>query len=749
ESLQALVIDTSMIPDPGAERTFIEETVARSRPTSVPVLTLVRNRSLAGRLELMRLGVTRCLFLPVLTGHLLRSLRAIIHDALTRNGHVLLLGNDADTLTPWCKALEQAGLQVQVAGEPETAANLMETFPAEVVVLDGGHLEVDPVDLVRVWQADERQTHRQFLLAGADAALLDRPLGVTDGPDEMLPPPVTPPQLVRQVFQALRRSRRCTENGRSVGVALRQGLEERLRWQTRAMEAIVNGISIADATRPDMPLVYVNPAFCQMTGYDPHEVIGHNCRFLQGDDNDQEGLHEVRRALAEGRPTGALLRNYRKNGELFWNELSIAPVRNDAGVITHYVGIQQDVTEYFETQRALREAKQGAERANQAKSEFLSRMSHELRTPMNAVLGFAQLLELESDLTETQQESVREILRGGKHLLDLINEVLDLARVESGRMELSLGPVDLPALVSECITMVEPLAARRGLVLEKGPLGEIAVMADRVRLKQVLINLLSNAIKYNRPQGRVHLDLALSAGIAGEVRLCVTDTGPGIPEDRLEELFQPFTRLTEQETGEGGSEEEGTGIGLAISRRLTEAMGGRMGVSSRMGEGSVFWLEIPMADPGYPGGGQDGQDRSQVASPRFSTEEGTSACILQIEDNAANLRLLERLLSGQSMQVLSARDAATGLTLARRHQPEVILLDIRLPGTDGYQVLSDLRRDPITRGIPVVALTAQASGEDRERGMRSGFDAYLTKPIQLTTLLETLDHLMQHSARQV
>lgn len=740
--LQALVVDTSALSDAQAERTFLEA-VRRSRPDALPLLLLSRRRPLEQRLALLQLGVNRGLGLPVRTGHLLRNLRAVLHGALPRTGHVLLVGQDADTLTPWREALAGAGLEVQLAHTPGNAAEQMQNFPAEVVVLDSGHLDVDPVDLIRLWQSDEHQAHRQYLLAGANAVQLERASGALEGPDEMLPPPVTPAQLLRQVHLALRRARRCAEGGRSLGVALRQGLEERLRWQNRAMEAIVDGISIADATRPDMPLVYVNPAFCEMTGYAPHEVIGHNCRFLQREDNDQEGVHEIRRALAEERSTRVLLRNYRKDGGMFWNEFSIAPVRNDAGSITHYVGIQQDVTEHFETQRALREAKQEAERANQAKSEFLSRMSHELRTPMNAVLGFAQLLELESDLNEAQRESVQEILRGGKHLLDLINEVLDLARVESGRMELSLGPVDLRELVSECIAMVEPLATRKGLALETGSLGEVAVLADRIRLKQILINLLSNAIKYNRCGGRVYLDLGLSDRLPGGVRIGVADTGPGIPEERLEELFQPFTRITA--SGDGEEEEEGTGIGLAISRRLAEAMGGRMGVSSRVGEGSLFWVEVPTVETG-----QATPDEVDTEAP--SPAPGAAARVsrvLQIEDHPSNLKLLERLLSGQSMQVFSARDAQAGLELAREHRPQVILLDIRLPGMDGYQVLSELRRDPRTGDIPVVALTAHAGEEDRDRGMHAGFDAYLTKPLHLTTLLETLENLMRRTSTSV
>ncbi|WP_207280739.1 sensor histidine kinase [Thiocystis violacea] len=362
------------------------------------------------------------------------------------------------------------------------------------------------------------------------------------------------------------------------------------RWRIRVLESMMSGVSVADANAPDLPLVYVNPAFQSMTGYEADELLGRNCRFLQGHDTDQEALAVVRAALREGREASVLLRNYRKDGTLFMNQLRLAPVRDRTGRITHFVGIQQDVTRELQTQADLLKAKEEAEQANRAKSEFLSLMSHELHTAMNAILGFAQLLEQDVSLGEAQRENVHEILLGGEHLLKLINEVLDLTRLESGQLELQIEPVALEPLVRDCLALVEPLGRHLGIGLHVGSMSGLVLLADRGRLKQVLVNLLSNAIRYNRPKGRVSLEASHARDAPGAIRLEVSDTGPGIQPARLNELFQSVTRRNADDLDLHG---EGDGIALAVCRRLTEAMGGRIGVASVVGEGSRFLIELP------------------------------------------------------------------------------------------------------------------------------------------------------------
>ncbi|MBA4177480.1 MAG: hypothetical protein C0505_13125 [Leptothrix sp. (in: Bacteria)] len=381
-----------------------------------------------------------------------------------------------------------------------------------------------------------------------------------------------------------------------------------------------------------------------------------------------------------------------------------------------------------ERTKELIAARDAAEQASRAKGEFLSRMSHELRTPMNAILGFSQLLELDRGLDKRAAGYVREILRAGHHLLALINEVLDLASIESGRLSLSPEALPLAELVQEAHTLVAPLAQQRGVTLGVGALHGLVVRADRLRLKQVLLNLLSNAVKYNRPGGSVRVQAQQTDMFT--VRISVQDSGIGIAAQHLSQLFQPFSRI-------GGHNAEGTGIGLSISARLVGLMGGQIGVSSQPGVGSEFWVDLPRghlaeAQPPWPGG--------EIGAPQ--PRVGCNARVLYIEDNPANQKLVEMIVqrhTGVELQV--APSGGLGLDLARASPPDLLLLDIHLPDIDGFEVLARLRADPTTRGLRVVAVTAQAMPEDVKRVLAAGFDDYLAKPLDLAqfdTLFERL-----------
>jgi len=377
-------------------------------------------------------------------------------------------------------------------------------------------------------------------------------------------------------------------------------------------------------------------------------------------------------------------------------------------------------------------ARDAAEQANRAKGEFLSSMSHELRTPMNAILGFSQLLQLNRTLDTRSAGYVHEILRAGHHLLELINEVLDLARIESGRLSLSPEPLPLDDLVREARTLVQPLAQQREVTLHVAALQGMVVRADRLRLKQVLLNLLSNAVKYNRPGGTVQVEALLQDMFT--VRIRVRDTGIGIAAENLPQLFQPFSRVS-------GTTAEGTGIGLSISQRLVLMMGGRIGVDSKPGVGSEFWVELPsdrLADPPPP---RDTRDKPEAAP---APQPGRHARVLYVEDNPANLKLVEQIVQRHAnVELLMAPSGSLGLDLARSHRPDLLLLDIHLPNIDGCQVLEQLRADAQTRLIPVVAVTAQAMPEDVKRVMAAGFDGYLAKPLDLASFDALLQRMLQ------
>ncbi len=390
-------------------------------------------------------------------------------------------------------------------------------------------------------------------------------------------------------------------------------------------------------------------------------------------------------------------------------------------------GLERRVEERTAEMAAARDE---AERANRAKSEFLSRMSHELRTPLNAILGFGQLLEIDPRIAGKEHDWVLEIGKGGRHLLELINEVLDLARVESGQFSVSLEPVALLPLVQECLAMLRPQAQARHIALpEAARRCDVQVQADRTRLKQVLLNLLSNAIKYNREAGSVGIGCEADEG---GVRIQIDDSGAGLTPEQQARLFVPFERLDADQ-----KHIEGTGIGLALSKRLVELMGGQIGVDSQPGQGSRFWVRLPAAQGWSEHAPSLHATLDDVAS---AGGEGERTKVLCIEDNPANLRLIEGLLALRpDIHLLTAAAPGLGLELARAHRPALILLDINLPDMDGYAVLRCLRENEITRDIPVLAVSANAMLTDIERGKAAGFADYVTKPINVARLLASID----------
>ncbi|MES2151237.1 MAG: ATP-binding protein [Pseudomonadota bacterium] len=396
--------------------------------------------------------------------------------------------------------------------------------------------------------------------------------------------------------------------------------------------------------------------------------------------------------------------------------------------------VRERTVQLEESNHDLEQARAVAEHANHAKSAFLSSMSHELRTPLNSILGFAQLLASDAQAQELRKEFAGYIMKAGSHLLTLINEILDLSKIESGAVMLSLEAVPLAAVMQDCLSMIGPLAAQRGIRLAFPANPPWHVCADQTRLKQVMLNLLSNAVKYNRVGGSVAVQCQLEQG--GRLRIGVLDNGPGLAPEQLAKLFQSFNRL-----GQEDGDQEGTGIGLVVTKRLVELMGGSIEVSCAPGAGCAFWVDLavvaaplPLAAPAVP----------PLVAGHTSAAPAT---LLYIEDNPVNLMLVEAIIRLEpAYRLLSAPDAGLGIALARAHQPQLILMDLNLPGMSGTDALAILRADPLTAAIPVVAVVASAMPFDRTPDAAPGFFRYLNKPIDVEQFQQTIrDALHAHS----
>ena len=525
----------------------------------------------------------------------------------------------------------------------------------------------------------------------------------------------------------------------------RRELEEQRRLTEESFRLMVESVTDYAIVMldPEGRVVSWNSGAERIQGYRSEEIIGqHFSRFYSREDiahgTPRRNLDIV---VAKGRFEDEGWR-LRKDGSAFWANVVITAIRDQDGNLRGFAKLTRDLTERRKVDAELTDAKSAAERANLAKSNFLSGMSHELRTPLNAILGFAQLLESDTPPpTESQKEGIAQILQAGEFLLVLINEILDLAMIESGRLSWSQEPVSLTDVMLECQAMIEPQARKHGIRVVFPKLDSPCfVTGDRTRVKQVLINLLSNAIKYNQAGGSVAVEYSVSA--PQRMRVSVRDTGAGLPPEKLAQLFQPFNRL-----GQEAGAEEGTGIGLVMAQRLIELMGGAIGVESTIGKGSVFWIELVVSTVPRVATGE-----TELAKPARPAVQDRAAqrTLLYVEDNPANLQLVVKIIARRpDIRLLTARTGILGIELARASRPDVILMDINLPGMSGIKAMQILRADTATAHIPIVALSANAIPRDIERGLQAGFFRYLTKPIKVNEFLETLDVALAFSAKEV
>ena len=536
--------------------------------------------------------------------------------------------------------------------------------------------------------------------------------------------------------------------GTVTDITERKRVEEVLRLRDRAIAASSSGLVITDPNLPDNPLIYVNPAFEEMTGFTAEEVLGSNCRFLQGEEGDREAISGLRDAIREGRDHTVVLRNYKKDGALFWNELSVSPVRNERGELTHFVGVQNDITLRKQAEEEIRsfndtlerrveerttqleEATKAADTANRAKSEFLANMSHEIRTPMNGVIGMTELL-MDTGLTREQSDYARTLRKSGESLLLIINDILDISKIEAGSVRLEKISFDLRTELEETLYALAERAQDKGLELTGfvEPGVPTALKGDSFRLRQVLTNLIGNAVKFTE-EGEVGLRVELEeeAKDAVLVRFEITDTGIGMTGEQQRKLFEAFTQADTSTTRRYG----GTGLGLTISKQLVELMGGEVWVESAPGEGSTFSFTASLEK--QPVAAQTAQNhRPDLRGLR----------VLVVDDNDTNRRILDKQVTSWGMRDGLTGDAFEALRMLKEARRsgipyDVAILDMHMPGMDGIELAKRIKEAPELSQIRLVLLTSMGWRSDDPRAESAGLDAYLTKPVRQSELYDCL-----------
>ena len=683
-----------------------------------------------------------------------------INTSETHKGDIQIVDDTPENLDVLASMLTKKGHEVRMAINGELALKSIWADPPDLILLDIMMPGLSGFDICEQLKADERTRHIPVIFISGMDDTADKVKAFTLGGVDYITKPFQEEEVLARVKTplALREMQKRLEQKNT---RLEKEIKERKRTEvnlrkstikvkklSRAVEQSASSIIITDFNGT---IEYVNPAFSEITGYSYKEALGKNPKILKSGKHSSEFYHEMWETISSGSVWHGEIINKRKNGELYWEYFTIAPVKNRKGDITHYVGIKNDITwrkkAEVENIRLLEEAQQAraeAEKANSAKSEFLANMSHDIRTPMNAVLGFTELLA--KQITDpTQKTWIEAVKAGGNSLLTLINDILDLSKIESGKFNIYPEPVNIINITSELTLIFQAQIEQKGIryVVEIAPHVPKVLLLDEMRLRQVLFNLLGNAIKFTA-QGEIKLTIETVTPAASndrcDILITVADTGIGIPASDHKIVFDPF----KQRAGREASKYEGSGLGLTISQRLVEAMNGSIAIRSVPGQGSTF--EITLRDIAI----SDASAKSEKKQTEdFENIRFANATILVADDIEFNRELVKAFFDNMTdVNIIEAENGASAVSLAEQNQPDIILMDIQMPVMNGYQAIKQLKKNERLKSVPILAITASAVKEEGEKIKSAGFDAYLTKPLRRAELFSELTRFLRYSEKE-